>query len=190
MAFPIKLERDTSIYQRLAIYEPWATTESDPSFSVASIKSDGLLKTNYATVCARNDTGAITARMARFIGVHINPPFKGEEYTPYQISASVICQDENVTPYLIVGESPSTITSGAGGDTVTQVQLIATGRTNTIQIEKTVLLRQFTPDRPLCFAIGVLSNGTGGVSLPVLAHMSVRRLFGAVSPLVMDTRKI
>lgn len=191
--YPIILERDTKIIDWTG-YEVWATTFTLATSSTIRVKSDGLLHVDFGTVKVRGNTPVITARSVSAVGVHITGPVPGVDYTCYSISASCMCADPEVKPFLFIGESPVTITSDAGGDVVTSHRLLGVASLSgaegsSLEKELTVAVKENTTDLALCFGVGILASASTSAALTAYTHLSVRRLIGNAPPII-DTRKL
>lgn len=191
--YPIKLERDTNIIDWSA-FSPagWCTT-----FQVITatnqVRSDGTLYTDYAVMGSNLPTGAIPARQATFVGIHMAAPAEGDEFTCYQITARIQCDDPTVRPLLIVGEAQS-VGAAAGGDPVKETRLLDCTRYSgaegaSLRTDMTVALATLpTVAKTPCFALGVLAGTGASASLNAFYHLAVRRLIG-VAPTIIDMTK-
>lgn len=190
--YPIILERDTPIID-WAAYTAWCTGLSDPTTSSYLVRSDGVVYGDYAVANMLALTGAITARKAFCTGLHMAGPEVGSEFTPYTISCVAMHGDANVRPFLFMGESPASVTSGAGGNAVSLVHFLAfadSPGTDGSKLEKelTVIVAEKTVDRGLCIGVGMMAGGSAGVDAGGYARLCVRRLVGP-GPRVIDTNK-
>lgn len=193
MPYPNILERDTPIIDWGA-YIAWCTAVADAGASTWKVRSDGALNANYGTMDMRSLTGAIAARQVVTNGLHITGPEAGAEFTCYAVSTTAMGEDSNVRPVLILGESPSSITSDAGGDDVTNVRFLAFGDTSgtdgsNLREEMIVAVAEGTSGRHVCFAVGMLAGVAAALDTGGFFRLSVRRLVDP-GPRIIDARKI
>lgn len=186
--FPIILERDTPIID-WPTYQLWCTSLSNPFAGSLLVRSDGILKLDSASIDANDDTGVITSDLATCIGLHLTGPEPGTELTPYSVSCVAASEDPDVRPFLFVAESPASITSAAGGNTVTDVRYLGFGNKNTLDKEVTIVAAENTLDRGICFGVGMWGHGGPGADEAGMVRLCVRRLI-APGPRVVDTRKL
>lgn len=192
MSNPIFLERDTPIINWSTTINQFATTEQLALAATQSVRSDGVLNTEYGTIVSIPTITAITTLFSKCMGLHLTGPAAGTAYTPYQISCSVFCDDVNIKPLLMVGESPASITNAAGGNAVTEVRPIGVPHQvgpegSALDYQSVILVNPNTLDRGLCIFVAMIAGGTGAAPR-VWMRLSARRLIG-VNPLVLDTRK-
>lgn len=193
MSFPIRLERDTTIIDWRAYEGGFSTLEATKTSTTQYVVSDGLLHADFATVTC-NGTPTIAANKQKAIGINLQAPLAGTDYTPYQISVVAVCDDINCQPVLFVGESIATITSLAAGDLITDVRLLATCEAYgpegaSMNRDMIILAKQNTADRGICFGIGFAAGASAATTVSLQARMSVRRMIG-IAPPVIDTTKM
>jgi len=193
--FPRILERDTPIID-WASKQGWATTETVPGSVTAYVKNSGLLNADFGTVASESLTGTITANRATCVGVHLAGPESGVEYTPYAISCVAIAEDDDVRPYLLMGESPASISSAAAGDLISEVHYLGFGGAGIsgasgipLEKETTIVIKPNTAGRAICFAVGMLAGAAGAADKRAFVRLTVRRLI-AWAPRIIDSRKL
>lgn len=194
MPYPIRLERDTPIIDWAAYIVAWCTTDANPNSSIHAMRSDGLIHPDYGTMDCLANTEIITARLAFCNGLHIQAPLEGLEFTPYQISAVAMHEDDEVRPFVFMGESPAVLTSLIAGDSVTDVRFLSFGDSpnlvgSKLEYNETILVKQTPNLRSLAFGIGMTCGGTDSLNAGGFCRLSVRRLVG-VAPDVYDTTKL
>lgn len=193
--YPIILERDTDVINWATTLNTLSTIESDPEDETIRVKSSGTLNVDYGTLTLSMLSGVITARRIRAAGVHITGPQPGNDFTPYAVSVQATCADESLRPYLLIGESPATITSNDTGDVVTNMNVLATPMASngsggsSLQRSFTAVVAVKTDDRALCFALAFLAGVGASLNDAVIAHLTVRRLIG-LDPSIIDARKL
>lgn len=192
--YPRILERDTDIVDWSATITNLATTESADGTGSYNVRSSGILNSEYATLDFRGLTGAVTLRKFRCIGLHIAGPMEGNELTPYAVTLRARAQDETGRLFAFVGESPAVITGAAGGDVVTETQLLAVGHADgnagsALDREFIVSVAERTADRGLCFGFAFEANSGAAANLYARCQMTVRKLI-SLEPRVIDTRKL
>lgn len=193
MSYPVRLERDTHIVDWTAHLAAWCTTFTDPSTANMNVLSDGVLYTEYACMDCRFNTGVITATKAAPNGLHISGPEPGDHFTPYAVSVRAVSTDPLARPLLMMGESPASITSAAGGNVVGLTRLLAapeghSDQGHSLNADFTVVVKEQTADRGLCFFVAMYADAANSGDLDALCALSVRRLVG-VMPGVFDTYK-
>jgi len=187
---PNILERDTQIIDAPSGIG-WSSFFSDPIGGTVNVRSNGVVYPEYGSVVTRVNTSAITARKFTSCGLHIRSPrTTGIELTPYQINLSCFAEDPSVTPFLFVGESPVSVTASTAGNSVTDWQLIDSGiKSGPLNVNTIVSYKENTPDRNVCFAVGLLAGSSASSNLRAFVSMSVRILDGVYPP-VYDSRKL
>lgn len=193
--YPIILERDTPIINWATVHL-WANALSDPlTGSFAAVRSNGLLAGDFATMTVNEKTAAVTGELAVCAGIHLAGPEPGVEFTPYAISCAAMAVDPELRPFLFVGESPASITNGANGDVVTDIQLLAFGEGpnefhgSSLAVDMTVVISEKTTDRAVCFGIGMMAGISTSGNKGGYARLSVNRMIKA-GPRIIDNRKL
>lgn len=192
--FPNILERDTRIIDWASVVSGWCTTFQDAIAITPKVRSNGVLNDEYATCTVKAATGVIPAGNITCAGLHMKAPQSGAEFTPYQVSVSVYCEDLNVRPFLFVGRSPTTLTADATGDSVGIWRIIGIPNHSgpngsALDKEITIVANPPAADQGLCFYVGLIAGVTISTNLAAAMHMSVRRLIGP-GPRVIDVRKL
>lgn len=195
--YPNILERDSRIYDWPTKLAGWCTTVSALSSTTLTVRSDGTLYSNgYGTLSIQADTGVLGAREATAVGLHIQGPedLSGSEFTPYLIEACAWSEDDEVRPFLFMGETSAVITSGAGGHSVTPWHFLHapdqhSSEGGALNYCGAVLVNPNTADRGVCFGIGMSAGPSGAATLGGYGYMCVRRLT-EVAPTIFDGRKL
>lgn len=193
--YPIILERDTDIVDWGSRTAGTITSDDDPTAANYLVRSDGVLYPDFGVLLVAKLSAVVAADKCRSVGIHIQGPQPGLEYTPYAVDVNAHCVDEKLRPCFFVGESPATITSAAGGNTVTETRLLRFPETgaalvgSSLKASFTLIIAENTADRGVCFGICMMAGLLPCSDEPHYVHMSVRRLIG-VNPLLIDTRKM
>lgn len=190
--FPIRVERDTQIVDWAALTLALSTSQSTALGDDIRMASDGLVPDNFAVAHTKGLTIAVTANKITAMGINIQGPDKGIDYTMYSYNAFAWCADPELIPFLFCAVSIATPTSAVGGDLVEHYSLIAKGGATSLQSEGTILLPKtdaVSADRAVAFGIGFNAKGSTSGTLASYTRLSVRRLM-ANEPSFIDTTKL
>lgn len=193
--YPRIMERETEIVDSTADTAGTATADENPISTSYLTRSDGVVYANYATLTVAKLSAVIAARKIRCVGIHLQGPEPGTDFTPYAVSVNAHCVDDKLRPVFFIGESPAVINADAAGNNVTDVRRLrysmagAVGAGNSLHAELVVVVKPNTADRAVCFGIGMLTGVVLSGDEQTFVHMTVRRLIG-VDPLILDTRKL
>lgn len=192
--YPYRLERDTDIIDWSPATATLSTTDTVHVASNYLVRSLGVLNADFATLHINALSGVVAAFKVRCAGIHITGPQVGEEFTPYAVSVHAQCADLTLRPFMFIGESPITITSGAAGDSVADVRLMAfpvqSGSDSaSLSRQFIVLIKEKTAGRAVCFGVAALAGASASGDLGIQIHMSIRRLIG-INPSLIDTTKL
>lgn len=200
--FPIRMDRDPQLVNFQAYLPAWPTVAQVQESTSYSVLSDGLVPENFATMDIFQ-VATVPDNQCLCVGVHLEGPQDGEEYTPYMISVSALSGDPMVRPFLFVGESPATINSAAAGNVVTDIRIIGTHSTagqigitafnetgGSLDKDICIAVKRKTADRKICFGVGMVAGLSTLSGRKSQARLSVRRLYKTDEPRIINTRKL
>lgn len=200
MPHPIRLERDTFVVNMNNAVAGWCTTAINNNLDAWAVRSDGVTVTDYGVATVMTNLPIIAAGAGVAYGIHIQAPevTEGNDanvFSLYAVQAEAWCEDDNIRPFLFVGESPSSITSGSGGNVVTDVRLIGTPTGSALaggnlSIEKVVAIKEVPGgEANICFGVAMLAGLVGGTAVGGFSNLCVRRLLGN-KPQILDGTKL
>lgn len=189
MSYPIRLERDTQIIDWATKLSGFSTVQSLLSDTAWEARSSGVINSAFGT--AYNIGGkSMNAGSVRCLGVHMEGPQEGEDYTVYAISVNAMSWAAGVRPVLFMGESPASPTVDS---VISDVRIIGTCDTSgdiggTLQKDFSVVVKENTAERAVFFGVA-MASGLAASSDYMHGRISVRRLV-KIEPTVLDTTKL
>lgn len=198
---PIILERDTPFLSWTDDdNSPWCTASSAAAAANIVMRSSGVLNEDSGSMVCRGTTTMI-ANEIRSNGIHLRGPYDElalDEHVVYQYDVCALSTDVNLIPLLFCAISPASITSSAGGDTVSEVHAISYAQNittigNTLNAQGTFAVPKtdhIAVNRHIAFGVGMMAGPAAAAGTNTMyARLCVRRLVN-LEPSILDTRKL